>query len=75
MSVTAETLASRLQLRLIHGYDEHGDPIIRTRTFSNLKVDADVNGVYEVAQNLAGLQEHALDMVRRVDDVELVESE
>ena len=72
MSVETVALSSRLQLRLQEGYDEDGEPIIRTRTFSNLKTDADVSDAYDVAQEIASLQIHDLDHVRRVEEVELV---
>ncbi len=74
MSIEAIPLASRLQMRLFLGYEE-GNPVIRTRTYSNIKPIADNEDVFAVAQQLAGLQIHELEMVRRVDEVDLVEVE
>ena len=73
MAVQSIPLSSRLQLRLHTGYDEDNDPIIRTRTFSNLKTDADAEDVHEVATQLAGLQEHDVEKIRKVEEVELIE--
>lgn len=74
MNVEAINLSSRLQLRLITGY-ENGHPVVRTRTYSNVKTDANNDAVHGVAQQMLGLQVHDLDMIRRINEVELVESE
>lgn len=74
MSVEAIALASRLQLRLVVG-EENGVPVMRTRTYSNVKTGAEDDAVYEVAQHLAGLQVHDVEIIRRVNEFELVENE
>ncbi len=74
MSVQAIPFTSRLQLRLLLGY-ENGNPVLRTRTYSNVKTGADDGDVFGVAQQLVGLQVHDLEVVRRVNEVELIEGE
>ncbi len=74
MSITAVPLVSRLQMRLNHGLVD-GEPVIRTRTYSNVKTAAVNDNVYAVAQKLSELQVHALENIRRVDEVELVDEE
>jgi hypothetical protein len=75
MAVAAIPLVSRLQLRLRLGYDSGGNPILRTRSYANVKADASDEHVYYTGLGLAGLQEHALEVIRRVDEAELEEVE
>jgi hypothetical protein len=74
MTVSAVPLISRLQLRVRLGYDAGGNPIVRTRSYSNIKVDAGDQDLFDTGQDLAALQEHALEVIRRVDEAELEES-
>jgi len=71
MAVTANPIATRLQLQLNVGMDEEFNPIYRTRSYSNIKTDADNGDLFDLAQELEGLQVHTLYAVRRVDEVEL----
>ncbi|NLI70876.1 MAG: DUF1659 domain-containing protein [Firmicutes bacterium] len=73
MAVNTELASTRLQMVLIHGYDDGGKPILRTRTYSNVKTDADNEDIYNVAQNFSALQIHDLDKVIRVDESKLFE--
>lgn len=73
MAVTAIPLTARLQLRLNTGLDENFNPVYRTRSYSNVKTSADNEDLFELAGEIAGLQEHTLDAVRRVDEYELEE--
>jgi len=73
MAVNAVPLSARLQLRLNTGMDENFNPIFRTRSFSNVKPTADNGDLFDLAQEIGGLQVHTLDSVRRVDEVELEE--
>ncbi len=73
MPVNINPLATRLQLRLNVGLDENFNPIYRTRSFSNVKSDADNSDLFALAQELESLQVHTINSVRRVDEVELEE--
>jgi hypothetical protein len=75
MAVNAIPLGSRLQLILITGMDDKGNPTYRTRSYSNVKPDASDLAVYNVGNALAGLQEHELDVMRRVNELILKEEE
>ncbi len=74
MPVTTIPVSSRLQLRLNTGLDENFEPIYRTRSFSNVKTGADNAVLFEVAEGIGGLQVHAIDAIRRIDEVELEQS-
>ncbi len=71
MPVNTVPVTARLQLRLNTGLDEEFNPVFRTRTYSNVKSSADNEDLYALAQELGGLQVHAIDAVRRVDEYEL----
>lgn len=75
MAISAVPLVSRLQLRLLLGYGEDGSPILRTRSYSNIKPSASDEDLYDTGRELAGLQEHSLELIRRVDEMELEEEE
>lgn len=71
MPVNTVPVTARLQLRLNTGMDENFNPIFRTRSYSNVKSSASNEDLYALAQELGGLQVHAVDAVRRVDEYEL----
>lgn len=71
MAITVIPVRTQLQLKLQVGLDDQGNPKIGTRSYSNLKTDADNEQLYQLGQILAGLQEHRLEVIRRVDEVEL----
>lgn len=47
--------------------------IVKSKTYSKLKVDAAKENVYGVAKSLSGLQELPLLKVKKVEEVELLE--
>ncbi|MEW5784353.1 MAG: DUF1659 domain-containing protein [Bacillota bacterium] len=73
MAVTSTPLISRMQLRLSVGFDGSGNPVMRTRSYANIKPGASDEAVFETGQNLADFQEHTLEAIRRVDEFELEE--
>ncbi len=75
MAVVAVPLQSRLQLRLNVGTDDQGNPILRTRTVSNVKPQAGHEALYLTGQELAALQIYTLEVIRRVDEMDLEEAE
>jgi hypothetical protein len=75
MPVTATHLSTRLQLRLNLGFDGSGNPILRTRSYSNVKPTAVNQDLFDTGGELASLQDHTLDVIRRVDELELEEVE
>ncbi len=73
MPVNIKPLSTRLQLRLNTGLDANFNPVYRTRSYSNVKPDADNGELFDLALELGGLQVHTVNAVRRVDEVELEE--
>ena len=73
MAVTATPLVSRLQLQVVIGTTPEGKPILRTRSYSNVKPDAGNEELLQTGRELANLQQHPLEVIRRVDEAELEE--
>ena len=67
MAIQRTTEGSRLQLQFQTGVTGDGKPIVKSRSFSNLKVDAVDENVHAAAEIVAGLQEHTLLVIRRID--------
>lgn len=58
------------QLRLVFetGFDPvTQNPTFKRKSFNNVKTDATAEGLYSVAESLAGLQQFDLEQVERVD--------
>lgn len=75
MAVTTIPLGSRLQLRLRTGFTEGGKPILRTRSYANLKSTAADEDLYQTGLELAGMQDHDLEIIRRINEMELEEAD
>ena len=74
MPVTTIPLSSRMQLRLKIGETAEGRDIIRSRSFSNVKPDAQDQDVHTVGTALSQLQANELKALHRVNEFELEES-
>ncbi|MEX2104375.1 MAG: DUF1659 domain-containing protein, partial [Bacilli bacterium] len=55
------------------GTDLDGNPITKSRTYSNVKASATSDGLYAVSQSLAGLTSYPLAQVERLGSVEIVD--
>lgn len=73
MAAISTPVGSTLKLVVQTGMDDEGKPIIRTRSYNRVKVDAQDDNVLEVAKNLADLQAHPVNAIRRVMEFELTE--
>ncbi len=73
MPVNAVPITSRMQLRLRLGFDGEGNPILRTRSYNNISPVASNDDLYDTGMDLAGLQDHDLEIIRRVNEFELEE--
>jgi len=73
MSVVVIPLGTRMTLRLNTGLDENLNPVYQNRSWHNVKPTATHANLMELGQELASLQVHTLDAVRRVDENELEE--
>lgn len=68
----AEIVSSRLRLVFYDGDDViTGNPVFKSKTFNNLKVEADADQLLAVAEAFVGLQERPLSKVERNDHTEI----
>ncbi|KPU26398.1 hypothetical protein TR13x_10290 [Caloranaerobacter sp. TR13] len=74
MAVNAVTKDSKIKLNLDGGIDQNGKQIVKSKTYSKVKGAATNEDVYSVAIALTGLQKLPVVSIRRIDEVELVES-
>ena len=70
MSVIEAKNPSSLRVKLDLGM-VNGKTKVRSKTFSNLKHNADTQDVYEVAQSLMSLQEYSILEVAKIDNTTL----
>jgi len=71
MAVNAVIKETRLKLELDGGLNEKGNPIVKAKTFSKVKTDADNENLFSAAESLAGLQEMPLIGIKRLDEIDL----
>jgi len=70
----AQGLLESTKLRMIFetGLNEKGEPILKTKTFSNVKKEATVDQLFQAAQALAVLCNDPLNKVERDDSSAIV---
>lgn len=73
MAVVKTPTNSVLRIQLQTGVNAEGDPIYRNRSFNNIKANALDQDLFDVADVLAGLQQHTLVAIMRVDNAQLAE--
>jgi hypothetical protein len=64
---TAALIDSAMRLELDGGLDGDNKPVVKYKNFSNVKTTATPDGIYAVAEALAGLQTYPLVLIRRND--------
>lgn len=65
MPVVVVPYEAVMQLRLVTGTDpDSGAPIIKTKSFSKVKNSAVEQDIFDVANELVGLQKYGLDEIR-----------
>jgi len=74
MAVESIATGSVLRLQLQTGVDNEGNPVFRNKSLNNIKPEATDQELYDIAQALAGLQQHTLTAVLRVDNSRLEET-
>jgi len=72
MAVERNEAPSRLQLQFQTGVDNEGKPIIRTKTYANVKPATSDEDLYQVGEALAQLQQHMLMDILRHDSASLI---
>jgi len=71
MAIISTALGSRLQVVVQTGTDGQGNPVLKTRSYNRVKASAVDDNVYQFAVTIAGLQQHQLYEVNRVNEVSL----
>jgi hypothetical protein len=72
MQVIVVPYDSRLELNLVTGTDpETSAPIIKRAYFNNVKHDAAEQDIFDVANQLASLQNYSLDSIELTKDMQL----
>ena len=64
--------SSKLQVSYETGVDEKGNPIFKTKTYSNVKEEATADGLLQVAQGLASLSNYPFSGAKRNDVSDLI---
>lgn len=72
MMAEAMILDSRLRLLFETGLNDKGEPIYKTKTYSNIRKDATADQLSQAAKALAGLSNFPLAGVERADNFEIV---
>lgn len=67
MAVIVTPNVSKIQIKLDHGTDLSGDRVIKTKTLSSIKHNANAEDIMAVVNGLVALQDHTLSGVIRVD--------
>ncbi len=75
MAVSVTPAGSRLSLLLKVGEKENGQPLVKTKSFSGVKPEATDQNVFDVALEISGLQQHSLEAISRVNQLDLAEED
>lgn len=73
MAVTALKNPSGLKMVFNCGKDEKGNAIRKTKTYSNLRPEANDQDIYDVSVMMASLQENILIEVAKIDNTTIAE--
>ena len=73
MAVVSTPNASSIKVKFDHGTDLNGDRIVKIKTFSSIKSGASNENIMAVVNTIAGLQQHTLSGINRVDNSSLSE--
>lgn len=70
----AQALLEGTKLRLVFetGVDGEGNPILKSKTFSNVKKEATVDQLFQAAQAITALCNDTLNKVERNDSTEIL---
>lgn len=68
----AMIMESRLRLLFETGLNEKGEPVYKTKTYSNIRKNATADQLSQAAQALGNLSEFPLVGVERTDNFEIV---
>jgi hypothetical protein len=69
---TANILDSKLRLLFETGMNEKGEPVFKTKTYSNVSKAATADQLSQAAQAIGGLTNYPLASVERTDNFEII---
>lgn len=72
MAVEVRPSVTRLRIDMDYGTDANGRKLTRSKSFNNIKPDADDQAIFDVAQALGNLQQHPVIAIRKVSESDLV---
>ncbi len=72
MPISTIGQASRIRLQFVESRDPEGNEKLSSKSYSNLKPEAEDLSVYNVATSIVGLQEKEIKAIVRIDEKELV---
>ena len=75
MAVESRPMNSTLQLTYDLGTDGDGKNLVRRRSYSNVKVDAADQDLFDVAAAISGLQSYPISQIQVTDRKHLVNAE
>ena len=67
MAINKTPVSAALRLELQNGTDDEGNPVYKTKTLNNLKINATPQQVHDAANALAGLQSRQVNALYQVD--------
>lgn len=72
MAVNNVPETSQMIITIQNGVNASGQPVLRQRSYKNVKASAVDADVYAVAQGMANLQSHVVAGIKRQDESKLV---
>jgi hypothetical protein len=73
MAVDSVKFGTKMVLKLDGGLDEKGQPVVKSKTYSNVNTLALDQDIYDVASGMAGLQTRTLQGVHKLEETVLVQ--
>ncbi|HLU23165.1 DUF1659 domain-containing protein [Lederbergia graminis] len=65
--------ASRLRLIFDYGFDEDNKPVYKSKTYNNIRQEADADQLYQAAQAIGSLKAEAIWEIERNDTLNIDE--
>ena len=73
MAVEVIGSTTRVRIQFVESRDQEGREKLSSRSYSNIKTEADNEAVYNVSAEIIGLQDKEGKSITRIDEKELVE--
>lgn len=73
MAIIANQADSKFKLVLDAGVDANNKPIVKNKTFANVKAATTNDNLFTIATSLAGLQSYGLKNIVRYEEYDLIQ--